>query len=69
VSVSLEQARAARLRLAAELASAQEVNGIGIVLHEGDYGLKVNLLEPVSLPTEVDGVSVSFDVVGPSLPA
>lgn len=72
MSVSLTQARAAKRQLAEQLKYAHEVNGIGIVRSNGDYGLKVNLVEPVranSLPDEVDGVSISFDVVGPSFPA
>jgi hypothetical protein len=66
MGVSLEQARTAKKHLAARLTDVDEVNGIGIVLDDGDYGLKVNLLQPACqnlLPPEVDGVKVSVDVV------
>jgi hypothetical protein len=69
VSASLEQARAAKKHLAAQLVDMYQVNGIGIVRDDGGYGLKVNLLDPSPsprLPREVDGVKVSVDVVGPA---
>ncbi len=44
------------------------LRGIGITKNEGQYVLKVNLgkkpAQGTSLPSEVDGVPVSFEVVG-----
>jgi hypothetical protein len=62
----------AKKHLATRLTDVDEVNGIGIVLYDGDYGLKVNLVQPAGpnlLPPEVDGVKVSSDIVGHAYPA
>jgi hypothetical protein len=72
MSVSREQARAAKQQLAVQLAGVEELNGIGIVCHDDNYGLKVNLIKPVRphlIPSQIDGVMVHLDVVGDSFPA
>jgi hypothetical protein len=60
----LEEARAAKAKLAAALAERPEVNGIGIVRAGEGYELKVNLRTPVPVPEEIDGVPVRSAVVG-----
>ena len=70
-SVSLDTARAAKKRLAAELSEHPAVNGVGIKPVEDGYALKVNLVkeEPeLTLPSEVDGVDVHVEVTGPGFP-
>jgi hypothetical protein len=66
---TLEAARAAKqqaLRVFEPLAS---VVGVGITRVDGGYGLKVNLQQQpgtgVSLPSEVNGVPIRIEVVGP----
>lgn len=67
-SHSLEQARAAKLRAKKLLPTLASVVGIGIIRLDGGYGVKVNLGTPlapgVTLPSEVDGVPVRFEVTG-----
>lgn len=69
---SKDQARAAKRRLAARIGDVPQVNGIGITRDGDGYGLKVNLVTPLSeaaVPQHVDGVRVTVDVVGPAMPA
>lgn len=51
------------------LASIPQVNGVGLARLDGGYAVKVNLSEPLekksAIPTEVDGVPILVDVVGP----
>jgi hypothetical protein len=66
VSADLERARAAKARLAAELAGQETVVGIGLHRTADGFGVKVNLRRAgLALPADVDGVPVTVDVVGP----
>jgi hypothetical protein len=72
MAATLHMAREAkRSAIARSLANRKQVNGIGITRNAGGYALKVNLVEPIpgGLPTEIDGVPVSVDLVGPAFPA
>jgi hypothetical protein len=60
----LEEARAAKAKLAAALEGRPEVNGIGIAPAGDGYELKVNLRAPAPVPEDVDGVPVRAAVVG-----
>jgi hypothetical protein len=60
----LEQARAAKASLSAELADHPAVTGVGIARVGDGYELKVDLREPAGVPAEVDGVPVRAAVVG-----
>jgi hypothetical protein len=63
----LETARAAKLALTTQLAGDDRVSGIGITGSNGDYGVKVNLVDDhdvPALPEEIDGVSVKTVVSG-----
>lgn len=64
---TLEQARAAKRKLAARLRDREDVQGIGIAVVQAGYGVKVNLAGPSAegIPDDVDGVPVIVDVVGP----
>lgn len=67
VAVEIGQARAVKEKLGKQLASVQEVNGIGLVRHDGGWAVKVNLIKPisgVSIPHRIDDVDVFTDVVG-----
>jgi hypothetical protein len=64
---TLEQARAAKRKLADRLQDNAEVRGIGIAVLDDGYGVKVNFaIRPASgvVPDDVDGVPVVVDVVG-----
>ncbi len=66
---SLEHVRAAKGEAAEVFGKLASVVGIGITKINDSYALKVNLdSEPpaeVTLPTEVSGVPVQVEVVGP----
>jgi hypothetical protein len=65
---TLEQARAAKAKLAALFAGRPELRGIGIALLDAGYGVKLNLAcrpDDLSLPDTIDGVPVVIDIVGP----
>lgn len=66
----LEQARAAKARLRAELAGHEGVRGIGLVRVRHGYAVRVSLLsvEDDDLPSDVDGVPVRVAVVGAIAP-
>jgi hypothetical protein len=68
-SCSLEQARAAKGAAAKIFGRRLRVAGVGITSIGDGYGLKVNLVEAaagsMTLPTEVEGVPVTVEVVGP----
>ncbi|WP_139333247.1 hypothetical protein [Mycobacterium sp. SP-6446] len=67
VAAEITQARAVKDKLGERLASVSEVNGIGLMRHDGGWAVKVNLLLPVSglaIPHRIDGVDVFTDVVG-----
>lgn len=64
---TLEEARAARAKLAALLEGVEEVRGLGIAMLSGGYGVKLNLASAVTavvIPPEIDGVPVVVEVVG-----
>jgi hypothetical protein len=65
---TLEQARKAKVKMASRLIVLGDSGGVGITRIDGGYGLKVNLSQPPSeantLPVEIDGVPVRFEVVG-----
>jgi hypothetical protein len=66
---SLERARAAKAHALEVFSRLGEVVGIGLTRIGDEYGLKVNLgsapKERSALPSEVDGVRVKVEVVGP----
>lgn len=65
----LEAARAAKPAVLSTFGALATVAGIGITRIGGRYGLKVNLQSAppahVRLPSEVDGVPIRVEVVGP----
>ncbi|HVL68110.1 MAG TPA: hypothetical protein VM364_12675 [Vicinamibacterales bacterium] len=67
-TISLEQARAAKKRALERFRTLACVTGVGITRIGGEYGVKVNLSEPVepgvSLPSDIDGVPVRVEVTG-----
>jgi hypothetical protein len=67
-SHTLEEARVAKGRVKALLPELVSIAAIGIAKLDSGYGLKVNLqAEPspgVTLPSDVDGVPVRFEVTG-----
>lgn len=66
--ISLDQARAAKLSAAKQLAALNTVVGIGITRIADDYAVKVNLSEApppdFTLPSVIDGVPIRFEIVG-----
>jgi hypothetical protein len=66
MSITLEQARAAKKVALAKLANVPEVVGIGLTMIGDDYGLKVNLraAPKQELPASIDGVPIQVEVVG-----
>ena len=63
---TLEQARAAKAVLRAQLAGLPELRGLGVAFLEEGYGVKVlldRLPAGVVIPEEVDGVPVVIDTV------
>ncbi|HKI35042.1 MAG TPA: hypothetical protein VKA46_24510 [Gemmataceae bacterium] len=65
---TLEQARAAKLRVLAVFQQLAPVVGVGVTRTDGGYAVKVNLQaappEGIALPESVDGVPVRVEVVG-----
>lgn len=63
---TLEQARAAKRKLAGLLRDCDDLRGIGIAFVDGGYGVKVNFAgaRPAGVPDDVEGVPVIVDVVG-----
>ena len=68
MTISLEQARAAKASAGAVLADLPGVVGVGITKVGEDYALKVNLRAPlpagVTVPDRIDDVPVRVEVVG-----
>jgi hypothetical protein len=66
--VTIEQARAARNAARQTFEPLASITGIGIIRVGDDYGIKVNVREPIrrgsEIPTRVDGVPVSVHVTG-----
>lgn len=65
---TLAQARRAKDAVVGLLEHRDGVNGVGVARVEGGYAVKVNLtrsLEPdLTLPTSIQGVPVTWEVVG-----
>jgi hypothetical protein len=72
MKASLDQARAAKEKVAAQYAPLEEVNGVGITRVGQGFGVKVNLAKPlpddVDIPDELDGVKVVTETIGPIHP-
>ena len=67
MNASLADAERAKQKAQTLLARLSTVNGIGIALLEGGYGVKVNLRsdqERASIPEAIDGVPVIVAIVG-----
>jgi hypothetical protein len=66
--VTLEKAQAAKKTVLRRFETLGKVVAVGITRVAGQYGVKVNLSEPVEagtkLPTEIDGVPVHVEVTG-----
>jgi hypothetical protein len=68
MSANLDQARAAQRHLAELLSDIPQLNGIGITRVNEGFGLKANLTDSsvmARVPSEIDGVAVRVEVVGP----
>jgi hypothetical protein len=65
-AVTLAQADGARCKLREQLAGVPGIQGIGIAVLDGGYGVKVNVRDhaPRDVPDDVDGVPVVVEVVG-----
>lgn len=65
---SLDDARAAKQKLAQRLATVEGVVGVGITKIDGQYVVKVNLGHPLTdpslIPSAIDSVPVHQEVVG-----
>jgi hypothetical protein len=66
--VTLEEAQAAKQAIRRRFETLGKVVAVGITRVGGEYAVKVNLSEPleadITLPTEIDGVSVHVEVTG-----
>jgi len=69
MSVSIEQARAAKSKVADAYRPLGTVVGVGITKVGDDYAVKVNLRRAMPAaahpPTSIDGVPVAVEVAGP----
>ena len=66
-NVSLDQVRAAKAGLKQNLGKSVDVVGVGVTRRKGNYILKVNvgkMPKGRTLPSEIDGVPIEFEVVG-----
>jgi hypothetical protein len=62
---TLDEARAAKVKVQAALANRPEVTGIGIARHGDGYAVKVDLARAcAAVPPEVGGVPVHAEIVG-----
>jgi hypothetical protein len=67
-TVTLEQARAAKAKVAKLIGKHPDVNGIGVARVGKGYGVKLNLVRGTladQVPGEIDGVPVRVETVGP----
>jgi hypothetical protein len=66
IGVTLERARAAKLKLAKTLTSLAELRGLGIAILANGYGVKVNLARrpAFEIPAEIDEVPVIVEIIG-----
>ena len=64
---TIDEARAAKAEASNVFGSLASVAGVGITRIGEGYGLKINLVEKakVPLPTEIGGIPVQIEVVGP----
>ncbi len=64
---TLDEARAAKTEALTRFGALASVVGVGITRIGDGYGLKINLSEPpkAELPTEIGGVPIHIEVVGP----
>lgn len=68
VAADLPRARNVKDQLAERLRAEPAVNGVGVMRRPNGWAVKVNLVHPapqLQLPSEIDGVEVHVDVVGP----
>jgi hypothetical protein len=67
-AATIDEARAAKARVLEIFRCLGAVASVGITRVDDGYGLKVNLREPlrpgIALPTVIEGVPVSVEVVG-----
>jgi hypothetical protein len=65
---SLDEARRAKAAVVSMLEHHDVVNGVGVARVDDGYVIKVNLIRPpdadVTLPTSVDDVPITWEVVG-----
>ena len=66
MTVTIDQARAAKAKLRQRLQARSDVVGIGIGRNKASYCLKVNLRGSrlQGLPQVVDGVDVRYETIG-----
>ena len=66
---TLEDARLAKRRALSAFSTLADVVGVGITRDADGFALKINLREApapgVDLPTDIDGVPVRVEIVGP----
>jgi hypothetical protein len=68
VAADLQRARAVKAQLAERLRTEPDVNGVGLARRPGGWAVKVNLVRSapqLALPSQIDGVEIYTDVVGP----
>jgi hypothetical protein len=65
---SLDEARRAKAAVVSMLEHHDVVNGVGVAHVDDGYVVKINLIRPpdadLTLPTSVDDVPVTWEVVG-----
>jgi hypothetical protein len=65
---SLDEARRAKAAVVSMLEHHDVVNGVGVARVDDGYVVKVNLIRPpdadLTLPTSVDDVPITWEVVG-----
>lgn len=66
MSITIDEARAAKKKAAQLVGAAATVVGIGLTSRHGSFAVKVNLqaAAEADLPSEVDGVPIVYEVVG-----
>lgn len=66
--ITLERARAVKRAALTRFERVGTVTGIGITKVDGEYAVKVNLVEPlaegIEPPDEIDGVRICIEVTG-----
>ena len=67
-TATLQQARAAKAKVARLVSGHPDVNGVGITRDGNGYAVKLNLSGRTNgdpLPKQIDGVPVKVETVGP----